>query len=154
MGQKLLLLTGFLALFLFPYALPGEEKTYGDMEGVIYRGNYDGDTIRFDIPGVHPLLGENIAIRLRAVDTSEIRGKCPAEKKLAVAARDFVRGGLTKAKKITLTNTGRGKYFRVVARVVADGIDVSSALLEAGLAVPYLGGKRVGNWCGELGPQD
>ena len=153
MDPKFISLAGFLALFLFPDALPGEEKTYGDMAGVIYRGNYDGDTIRFDIPGVHPLLGENIAIRLLGVDTPEIRGKCPAEKKLAVAARGFVRGMLAKAKRITLTNTGRGKYFRIVARVVADGVDMSSALLKAGLAMPYQGRKKIGAWCGNPGSQ-
>ena len=154
MDPKLISLAGFLALFLFPDALPGEEKTYGDIVGVVYRGNYDGDTIRFDIPDVHPLLGKNIAIRLLDVDTPEIRGKCPAEKELALAARDFVRGMLAKAKQITFMNTGRGKYFRIVAGVVADGVDVSGALLKAGLAVPYHGGKKTGGWCGNLGSQD
>ena len=148
MGHNLLLLAGFLALFLFPDALPGKERTYGDIAGVIYRSNYDGDTIRFDIPGVHPFLGKHIAIRLRGVDTPEIRGKCPAEKKLAVVVRNFVRGILAKAKQVTLTNTGRGKYFRIVARVVADRVDVSGALLKAGLEVPYNGGKKAGGWCG------
>ena len=151
MDPKLLLQAGFLALFLFPDALPGEERTYGDIAGVIYRGNYDGDTIRFDIPGVHPLLGDNIAIRLKGVDTPEVRGKCPAEKKLAVAAKDFVQGMLAKAKRITLRETGRGKYFRIVSQVVADGVDVSGALLKTGLAMPYLGEKKVGGWCDNSG---
>lgn len=148
MAPKPLLLAGFLVLSLFPDSLPGEKKNDGDMAGVIYLGNYDGDTIRFDIPGVHPLLGKNIAIRLRGVDTPEIRGKCPEEREKAVVARDFVRGILAKAKRITLTNTERGKYFRIVARVMADGVDVSGALLKTGLAMPYQGGKKIGTWCG------
>ena len=153
MAPNLILLAGFLVLSVFPDSLSGEEKTYGDRVGVLYLDNYDGDTIRFDIPSVHPLLGENIAIRLRGVDTPEILGGCPAEKKLAVAARDFVRGMLTKATQVTLTNTWRGKYFRIVAGVVADGVDVGGALMKAGLAISYLGGKKVVDWCGDLESQ-
>ncbi|MBF0370483.1 MAG: hypothetical protein HQL52_13605 [Magnetococcales bacterium] len=72
------ILAATLAIFPASLVPAREEKSYGNIEGVIYRGNYDGDTIRFDIPGVHPLLGDNISIRVRGVDTPEIRGKCPA----------------------------------------------------------------------------
>lgn len=80
-------------LIAFPALLaPAKESdTYGDMVGVVYRSNYDGDTIRFDISGIHPLFGNNIPIRLRGVDTPEIRGTCPEEKRLGITARDLVR---------------------------------------------------------------
>ena len=87
-------------------------------------------------------------MRLRGVDTPEIRGKCPWEKRMAKAAKRLVREILEKAGRITLRETGRGKYFRIVAHVVADGTDVSDALLSAGLAVPYQGDKKTGDWCG------
>lgn len=51
---------------------------------------------------------------------------------------------MEKAAHITLKETGRDKYFRIVARVVADGVDV---LLKEGLAVPYGGGKKIKEWC-------
>ena len=124
-----------------------EEKSYGNIEGVIYRGNYDGDTIRFDIPGVHPLLGENIPVRLRGIDAPEIRGKCPAEREAAVKARDAVGSILKNTKQIKLIEIGRGKYFRIVARVVVDGVDVGEILLREKLAVFYQGGKKTKDWC-------
>jgi micrococcal nuclease len=102
---------------------------------VIYLGNYDGDTIRFNIPRVHPVLGQNITVRLRGIDTPEIRGKCLAEIKMAKQAKEMLSQRLNKARKITLKKVGRGKYFRIVAHVVADGVNVSHAISKAGLAV-------------------
>ena len=58
------------------------------------------------------------------IDTPEIRGKCQNEKDLALEVRDFVRVKLANAKEIKLTNLQRGKYFRVVANVVVDGVSL------------------------------
>ena len=147
MKVTVFILAAVLAAFPYSLAQARGGKTYGDMAEVIYLGNYDGDTIRFDIPGVHPLLGKNISIRVRDVDTPEIRAKCPVEKTIAMDAKKRIRQLLEKAKRITLKETGRGKYFRIVARVVADGVDVGTVLLKEGLAVSYRGGKKIKNWC-------
>jgi len=85
---------------------------------------YDGDTFRVDIASLPPIVGKNIAIRVNGVDTPEIRGKCQYEKNLALKARDFVRDKLANAKEIKLTNLQRGKYFRVVASVLVDGVSL------------------------------
>ena len=61
---------------------------------------------------------------MNGIDTPEIRGKCQYEKNLALDARDFVRNKLADAKEIKLTNLQRGKYFRVVANVLVDGVVV------------------------------
>ena len=55
---------------------------------------------------------------------------------------------LEQAHSITLKNVERGKYFRIVATVEADGQDVSDLLIQEGLAVPYDGGTKVKDWCG------
>ncbi|MBF0135992.1 MAG: thermonuclease family protein [Magnetococcales bacterium] len=123
------------------------KQTYGDMEGVIYLRNYDGDTIRFDIPGVHPLLGQNIPVRMRGIDAPEIRAKCPMEKMVAIKTKERIQQLLGKAERITLKETGRDKYFRIVARVVADGIDLGDSLIKDGLAVPYDGKRKIKTWC-------
>lgn len=119
---------------------------YGDLtvEGV--RSVYDGDTFRVDIAGLHPLMGQNIPVRLRGVDAPEIRGKCEAEKSLAIKARDYVRALLGGAKEIILQNIDRGKYFRIVADVSVDGLDLGETLIEVKLGRPYDGGKK-GSWC-------
>ena len=82
-----------------------------------------------------------------------MRGKCQKEKNLAYEARDLVRGLLNNAQTITLTiddnpKEVRGKYFRIVGRLVADGVDISDLLIERHLVVLYDGGTKGKNWCG------
>ena len=107
---------------------------------------YDGDTFRVDIDSLPPIVGKNIPIRLNGVDTPEIRGKCKYEKDLALKARDFVRNKLANAKEIKLTKLQRGKYFRVVADVLIDGVSLEQELLDNRLAYKYTGGKK-SSWC-------
>jgi len=107
---------------------------------------YDGDTFRVNIDSLPPIVGKNIPIRVNGVDTPEIRGKCQYEKNLALEARDFVRAKLANAKEIKLTNLQRGKYFRVVANVLVDGVSLEQELLDNKLAYEYSGGKKL-SWC-------
>jgi endonuclease YncB( thermonuclease family) len=107
---------------------------------------YDGDTFRVDIDSLPPIVGKNIRIRLNGVDTPEIQGRCQYEKDLALKARDFVRNKLANAKEIKLTKLQRGKYFRVVADVMIDGISLEQELLDNELAYKYSGGKK-SSWC-------
>ena len=72
-----------LAFLILPFLLlPSYSiaKSFGDYEGAIYVRNYDGDTITFNLPGLHPIIGEKINIRVNGIDTPEIRGKCEKEK--------------------------------------------------------------------------
>ena len=107
---------------------------------------YDGDTFRVNIDSLPPIVGKNIPIRLNGVDTPEIQGKCKYEKDLAIEARDFVRNKLADAKEIRLTKLQRGKYFRVVADVMIDGVSLEQELLDNELAYKYTGGKK-SSWC-------
>lgn len=115
---------------------------------VEYVRNYDADTITFNIPSTHPLLGEKINIRVLGVDTPEIRTKNKCEKAKAKASKDIVADKLKKAKRIDLLNVSRGKYFRIVADVIIDGESLSKYLLSQGHAYAYDGGKKKNmNWC-------
>jgi len=107
---------------------------------------YDGDTFRVNIDGIHPLIGDNIGIRVNNIDTPEIKGKCPSEKQLAIKARDFVASRLNSAKEVLLINPKRGKYFRIVADVMIDGQMLDKMLFEKGLAYQYDGGRKK-SWC-------
>ena len=80
------------------------------------------------------------------MDALEIRGKCASEENLAIRARDALRDLLVHAQRIDLREVQRGKYFRILARMEADGVDVAPILIEKGLARPYHGGKRE-SWC-------
>lgn len=106
---------------------------------------YDGDTIKVNVKGWPDIIGKKISVRVRGIDTPEIRGKCPYEKQLAIDARDaaieFLNGS-----KLFISNIERGKYFRLVADVEVNGKSLSEHLLESGLAREYNGGRRL-PWC-------
>ncbi len=73
-----------LLLFVLIFALPLTTTTFAaDFNNVTYHRCYDGDTCALTIPGVHPLFGEKIAVRIAGIDTPEIKGKCDQEKVLA-----------------------------------------------------------------------
>lgn len=116
-----------------------------------YIKNYDADTITFNIPNIHPLLGEKISVRVAGIDAAEIKTKDKCEKESALAAKNFVMQQLKKAKRIDLTNVNRDKYFRILADVIIDGKSLKSLLLNQNLAYAYSGGtKKKMNWCEAL----
>lgn len=148
-------LTLYLALILFVVVafiigswllLPPKQQGQ-DFSAVIFHSCYDGDTCTFTIPGVHPLLGRKIGVRLAGIDTPEIRAKCPEESRGALRAKAYLNQTLRKARQIRLRNPRRGKYFRIVAEIEADGVALNKKLIAEGLARPYEGGKKQG-WCG------
>ncbi|WP_345970911.1 MULTISPECIES: thermonuclease family protein [Sulfurimonas] len=108
---------------------------------------YDGDTFRATVNAWPPLIGERIGIRINGIDTPEMRGKCPAEKRLAHRAKQHTVAMLRGATTIELRNMKRGKYFRIVADVYVDGQSVGQSLMDSGLAVRYDGGTKTKAWC-------
>ena len=107
---------------------------------------YDADTFRVDVDGWPDIIGKRVPIRVLGVDAAEIRGKYQAEKKLARKAKQFTVAMLRNGEVIEVRNPQRGKYFRIVGDVFVDGESLAQALIKAGLARPYDGGKRRG-WC-------
>lgn len=106
----------------------------------------DGDTIRVDVES-WPGVVSRVAVRLRGLDTPEMRGKCQEERALARQAKSRL-AELVKVGPVELREIAQDKYAgRVDARVTAGGVDVAAALIADGLARPYRGGKR-GGWCG------
>ena len=80
------------------------KQNFGDYEGAIYVRNYDGDTITFNLPNLHPIIGKKIRVRLNGIDTPEVKGKCDKEKYDAEQAREMVEDILKDAENITLKN--------------------------------------------------
>lgn len=107
---------------------------------------YDGDTFKIDLEGVHPLFGDNLPIRIKGIDTPEIRGTSDEVKNLAVQARELTKSTLASAQKIELRNPERGKYFRIVADVWVDGKALADMLKEKGLAKDYDGEGERPEW--------
>ena len=104
----------------------------------------DGDTFRARIP-----VWDNVevvtAVRIRGIDTPEIKGKCPAEKAAALAAKARLTELLNGP--VQLLHVDPDKYAgRVDADVTVNGQSVAAVLIAEGLARPYTGGARQG-WC-------
>ena len=139
----------FPCSILFFLLLPSYStaKSFGDYQNPIYVRNYDGDIITFNLPDLHPIIGEKISVRVNGIDTPEIKGNCEKEKYDAQQAKEMVAEILKDAEQITLKNMERGKYFRIAADVLIDGEDLGGMLVEAGVAVRYDGGKKNHKWC-------
>ena len=123
-----------LAFLILPFLLlPSDSlaKSFGDYQGAVYFRNYDGDTITFNLPGLHPIIGNKISIRVNGIDTPDIRGKCEKEKYDAKQAQQMVTDILKDADQIVLRNMERGKYFRIAADVIVDGESLGDLLVEA-----------------------
>lgn len=148
-GMKWILTLIVFGLTLFP-VLGSDDCHHGkdSFQCVTYIKNYDADTVTFNIPGLHPLLGKKINIRVGGVDTPEMRTKNQCEKRKARNAKKLVANLLKHAKRIDLINVKRGKYFRLVADVIIDGKNLKDYILKNGLGYAYDGGtKKKMNWC-------
>ena len=139
----------FPCSILFFLLLPSYStaKSFGDYQNPTYVRNYDGDTITFNLPDLHPIIGEKISVRVNGIDPPEIKGNCEKEKFKAQQAKEMVAEILKDAEQITLKNMERGKYFRIAADVLIDGEDLGDMLVEAGVAVRYGGRKKSHKWC-------
>lgn len=102
----------------------------------------DGDTFMIDIPNIPDVFGKNIAVRIRGIDTPELNDSREEIRKISIQAKEELERLLLNGKKITLYNLGRDKYFRLLASVKVDNVDVSEYLIKKGLAKKYNGGKK------------
>jgi micrococcal nuclease len=120
------------------------ERVVGPVRAEVVRV-IDGDTIE---ARAHLWIGLSLVsrIRIRGIDTPEMRGSCPEEKALAAAARDLLAA--LAGDTIEISNIENDKYGgRVIADAASvDGSDLGSAMMTRGLARPYDGGSRA-DWC-------
>lgn len=86
-------------------------------------------------------------MRLRGIDTPELNARCSEEYRMAETARDALRRVLAEGD-VRIAQVAIDKYGgRVLADVSTRATsDVSAALLAAGHARAYAGGRRE-NWC-------
>lgn len=146
-----------IANFIFSSSVYASDchHTSTSFKCVKYIRNYDADTITFDIPDVHPLIGDKISVRVRHIDTPEIKGKLPCEKDTARIAKKLIENILKNAKRIDLENIDKDKYFRILADVIVDGKSLKDVLLKNNLAYDYEGKtKEKLNWCKRVPAQE
>lgn len=106
---------------------------------------YDGDTISVYIEGL-PDYMQPMAVRIRGIDTPEIRGECDKEKQAAIKAREFLKSKLVGV--ITLKNIQRDKYFRLLADVWVGELNLGEEIIKSKNGIKYDGkNKRQGVGC-------
>ena len=103
---------------------------------------YDGDTFKINLDCSLAAYCENVSVRVRGVDTPEMKGKTAREKELAKKAKAFTRDFLA-VTPVNLTNCGRDKYFRLLCDVSnGEGKDLAKELIRRDLGYSYGGGKK------------
>ena len=107
---------------------------------------YDGDTItiatRVCLEGNTSIKLYRFNVRLRGINTPEISSKYPAEKLLAIEARDALRN-IVMGKLVTLEGISYDKYGRILADVkTRDGLNIGQWMIENQYAISYDGGKK------------
>lgn len=104
---------------------------------------YDGDTIT--VASKLPFNESPIyrfSVRLRSIDSPEIRGKSEKECKLAIKSRDALHN-LIFGKIIELKNNGKEKYGRLLADIYYNDIHINKWMVDEGYAVKYDGGQKI-----------
>lgn len=128
-------------------AILSSDKTYGDvLKGVEVVAVYDGDTFTANVKGWPSIVGKRVQVRIRGIDacelTSEDSSKLDQARRAKQRLVELLRGTPEHRPKVTLHAVARDKYFRVLATVRADGVDVGQVLIREGLAREYDGGKK------------
>jgi micrococcal nuclease len=104
---------------------------------------YDGDTITvaaklpFDTSPIY-----RFSVRLRSIDSPEIKGESEQECIQAIKSRDALHD-LIFGKIIELKNNGKEKYGRLLADIYYNDIHVNRWMVDQGYAVKYDGGKKI-----------
>lgn len=96
-------------------------KLYPDVKVSRLLRVIDGDTFACDIDEHSAIAGKNISIRLRGINTPEMRSRNEEERKFANLEKQRLSDLLNHARVIELRNIDRDKYFRIDADVYIDG---------------------------------
>ncbi len=103
---------------------------------------YDGDTFKINLNCSLAVYCEKVPVRVRGVDTPEIKGKTEREKQRAKKAKEFTKNFLNQDP-VNLSNCGRDKYFRLLCDVKnGQGKDLAQELIKNDLGYFYEGGTK------------
>ena len=112
--------------------------------GIRFNRCLDADSCLLIHPAQERTREYTMLVGLFGVEVPHLRGRCEQERVLAANAVEMLQGILSQASQIEVYD-----HYKVgrkhMARVVADGQDLSELLINQGLAVPYGTGRK--DWC-------
>lgn len=109
----------------------------------------DGDTVACDLPCYLSWRCNDVAIRIRGIDTPETghRAKCETENVNGIKAKMWLYSLVLMSESTHITNIKPvGAFGRVEADFLVNGKSVAPVLINNGLAVVSKG-KRTKDWC-------
>jgi len=125
-----------------PLTKTGPVEDEQAFEDVSVASVYDGDTFKINLNCSLAVYCEKVPVRVRGVDTPEIKGKTAREKKLAQEAKEFTKEFLS-VRPVSLSNCGRDKYFRLLCDVQnGNGKDLAKELIKRDFGYSYQGGTK------------
>ena len=119
--MKRLLIPLLAAIFL-----PTSESAFATLPTVFIKECYDGDTCT---------TSKGETIRLACIDTPELKGK-KADPIQAKEARDFVNK-LVANKKVSIKRIAKDRYWRTVAELFKDDVNIQELIVEKGYGKIY-----------------
>lgn len=106
-------------------------------EGVVLRV-YDGDTFTLGFYQSYSKIPYRISVRMRGIDTPEIKGADLRKMARARSAQKFLFSQIY-GKTVQLTDVSMEKYGRLLANVYCDGVCINQLMLDQHYAVSYDG---------------
>ena len=130
----------FIIFLLFPcLAFSQKISSFSDVKILKV---YDGDTFIVNLNCDLDVFCKKISVRVKNIDTPELKTKDKCEKAQAIKAKEFTVNFL-KQGQVDLLKCKRDKYFRLLCDVYVDGENLALELLKNKLAYPYNGGKKL-----------
>ncbi len=145
-GLMTLCLVGTLALSIPAF---GKERiAYPDGYQAKILSVYDGDTFTAEIYS-WPQFFVQARVRIRGIDTAEIRGKCDVEKQQAQKAKAQLEELLPIDSVVTLNHVELGTYAgRIIADVATPAVsDIGTQMITDNFARPYNVREGRQSWC-------
>ena len=121
-------------------------ENYGDITVDKVTQIYDGDSFKVNIHAWPKIIGQEVIIRIKGIDAPEMKGNCEKENLMAKLARQHTVNMIDKAFRVELKNIQRDRYFRILADVYVDRVNLGDSLVANKYAVRYAGGAKH-NWC-------
>lgn len=129
-------------IIIFQFAIIQAKTYYDNITDFEIVKVKDGDTFVINVKNIPDVFGEEIAVRIRGIDTPELNDKREEIKSIAIKAKEELEKLLNSGSKVILYNLGRDKYFRLLASVKVGNVDIAEYLIKRGLAKEYDGGAK------------